>query len=371
MNRRWGVLVAVVAFTILIVAVAAKAAGDKRQEWASSGHANRALARDEATVEARGETAAHCGRCHAEQGFIAWLPQLAKGNSGLITQPDGSPATVPFLASLGLTKFSVRPQTCATCHNADYSLRVRGDTAVLPAGFQARAVGAGALCMTCHNTRNGRIQWDAVDAGRWTAPHVAAQADVIMGKNVFLVNYGENFVSPHAAFTENACVTCHVKLNPASHTFKAQRTVCTNCHGSNFKADFVQVPIESLIEDLGRAIGFRIVSAKARIATISSWNPQTDQTVASFQVESAGITAAELTEIHGQIGVKFTLAGGRELYSQMGDIKDAAGAPVFPTRDIVVRASWNYFLFHSDGSKGVHNPRFARTVLGTTLEALK
>jgi hypothetical protein len=38
---------------------------------------------------------------------------------------------------------------------------------------------------------------------------------------------------------------------------------------------------------------------------------------------------------------------------------------------VIVKASWNYFLFHSDGSKGVHNPRFARTVLGATLEALK
>jgi hypothetical protein len=289
----------------------------------------------------------------------------------LIAQPDGSPATVPFLASLGLTKFSVRPQTCTTCHNDDYSLRVRGDTAVLPAGFQARAVGAGALCMTCHNTRNGRITWNAQDAGRYTAPHVAAQADVIMGKNVFFVDYGENFVSPHAAFTGNSCVTCHLKLNPAGHAFTAQKTVCANCHGSNFKAEFVQEPIEKLIEDLGKAVAFRVVQAKARIATIGSWNPQTDQTAANFAVNGSTITAAELTEIHGQIGLKLTLPGGRELYSQLGEVKDAAGAPVFATRDVVVRAAWNYFLFHSDGSEGVHNPRFARTVLGATLEALK
>ncbi len=369
-HNRWIVFV-VLFVSIFIVAVAAKGAGDKRQEWASSGHANRVLARAQATVEGRGVFAAHCGRCHSEQGFLAWLPQLNKGNSGLITAPDGSPATVPFLASLGLTKFSVRPQTCNTCHNPDYSLRVHDDTAVLPAGFKARAVGAGALCMTCHNTRNGAITWNAADAGRWTAPHAPAQADVIMGKNVFLVDYGENFVSPHAAFTGNACVTCHVKLNPTSHTFKAQKTVCTNCHGSNFKAEFVQLPIEGLIEDLGRAIGLRIVEAKSRIATIGSWDPKSDQTVANFAVDGAAITGAELTEIHGQIGVKFTLAGGRELYSQMANIKDATGNPVFPTRDVVVKASWNYFLFHSDGSKGVHNPRFARTVLGTTLDALK
>ncbi len=365
-------LVGVVVAVVLVVAVvAARGAGDKRQEWAKSGHANKELAVLQATIENRGTTAAHCARCHSEQGFLAWLPQLNKGNVGFITQPDGSPATVPFLASLGLTKFTVRPQTCNTCHAPDYSLRVSGSTAMLPAGFQAREVGTGALCMTCHNTRNGRIQFDATDPKRYTAPHVAAQADVIMGKNVFFVNYGENYISPHAAFTGNSCVTCHVTANPEGHAFKAQKAICSTCHGPAMKAEFVQAASEGLIEDLGHAIGARVLAGKSRIATIGSWNPQTDQTTANFAVDPAQITGAELTEIHGQIGLKFTASGGRELYSQLGDVKDASGNVVFPTSDPVVRASWNYFLFHSDGSKGVHNPSFYRVVILATLDALK
>jgi len=370
MSRKTWTILGVLVAAIFVVAVAAKGAGDKRQEWATSGHANRALAQDEATVERRGATAAHCGRCHAEQGFKAWLPQLARGNPGLIVQPDGSAATVPFLAALGLTKFSVRPQTCTTCHNDDYSLRVRGDTAMLPAGFQARQVGAGALCMTCHNTRNGAIAWNTPDPRRFTAPHVAAQADVIMGKNVFFVNYGENFVSPHAAFIGDSCATCHVKLS-TSHAFKAQKTVRASCHGQAFKAEFVQVPMEGLIEELAHAISNRAMASKARIATIGSWNPQTDQTQANFAVNAAEITAFEPTEIHGQMGFTLKLAGGRELHTQLGNIKDASGNAVFPTSDPIVRAAWNYFLFHSDGSKGVHNPRFTRTVILATLDALK
>jgi len=370
MSRRAWVLVAVL-LAVLGVAIAAKAAGDKRQEWARSGHANRQLARLQATVENRGETAAHCGRCHSEQGFLAWLPQLAKGNPGLITQPDGSPATIPYLASLGLTKFSVRPQTCNACHNADYSLRVRGSTAMLPAGFQARGVGAGALCMTCHNTRNGAITWNAADPRRYTAPHIAAQADVIMGKNVYFVNFGDNYVSPHAAFTGNSCVACHVSLNPETHTFKAQKTVCASCHGSGIKAAFVQEGTEQMIEELGHAIGTRVLASKARIATVGAWDPKTDQTTPNFRVDPATITGAEPTEFHGQMGVKFVLSGGRELYTLFADIKDAGGSVIFPTSDVVVRAMWNYFMVHSDGSKGVHNPRFYRLVITTTLDALK
>ena len=30
-----------------------------------------------------------------------------------------------------------------------------GNTPLLPAGFQANGVGRGALCITCHNSRNG------------------------------------------------------------------------------------------------------------------------------------------------------------------------------------------------------------------------
>lgn len=372
MNRRAWIVAGVILVALLAVAVAARAAGDKRQEWASSGHANRTLAQQQAVVETRGTTAAHCARCHSEQGFLAWLPQLAKGNVGFITQPDGSAATVPYLASIGLTKFTVRSQTCNTCHNPDYSLRVRGDTAMLPAGFQAKGVGAGALCMTCHNTRNGRIQFDAADPRRFTAPHIAAQADVLMGKNVYFVNYGENFVSPHAAFTGDSCVTCHVTMSPAGHTFKPDtKTLCTNCHGPGFKAEFVQVPMEGLVEDLGHAIAAKALAAKSRIATVGAWNPQTDQTTANFAVDPAAITGAEPTEFHGQMGLKFALTGGRELYTLFADIKDAGGNVVFPTGDAIIRASWNYFMFHSDGSKGVHNPRFYRTVILATLDALK
>jgi len=372
MNRRRLVLIVILAVIATIAfAVAAKGAADaRREQWAKSGHANRALAVAQASIENRGTTAAHCGRCHSEQGFRAWLPQLAKGNVGPITQPDGSPATLPFLASLGLTRFSVRPQTCAACHNTDFSLRVEGSTSLLPAGFVARRVGAGALCMTCHNTRNGAITWNSPNPGRYTAPHIAAQADVIMGKNVYFVNFGENFISPHAAFTGDACVTCHVKLNPSSHTFRAQKTVCTNCHGSNFTAERVQRGTEGLIEDLADAISARALTAKNRIATVGAWDPNTDKTTPNFAINPAEISAFVPTEFHGQMGLILKL-GGRDVYTLFADIKDASGAVVFPTTDLIVRASWNYFMVHSDGSKGVHNPRFYRTVILATLDALK
>ncbi len=364
-----GVLAAAVMWALTTVAV--KAQADMRTQWATSGHANREMARDEATVETRGASAAHCARCHAEQGYLAWLPQLEKGNSGLITKPDGSPADIPYLSNLGLNRFSVRPVTCTTCHNPDYTVRVTKSTPVLPSGFRAIGVGLGAQCMTFHNTRNGAITWNTNDPKRWTAPHTAAQADILMGKNAFFVQPSEANISPHGTFAGDACVTCHMRFSKESHTFKASKDVCIRCHGTDMTAQRVQGGIETLQHEVEQAIVAKVMAQKDRITAIRNWDPKTDKYTDNFKVNPAQIASVELVEIHGQEGLKFNLRNGGVWHSQLGDIADAGGKPVFPTSDVIVRAGWNYFLAHSDGSKGVHNPKFVRTMLLVTLDALK
>lgn len=369
--RRGLVVVLALAVTLGGTAVVVKAQADMRAQWARSGHANRDLARDEATVETRGATAAHCARCHAEQGYLAWLPQLERGDSGLIVKPDGSAADTMYLSNLGLNKFSVRPITCTTCHTPDFKLRVTKSTPVLPSGFRAVGVGLGAQCMTCHNTRNGAITWNVDDPRRWTAPHVAAQADVIMGKNAFFVQPSDANVSPHATFIGDSCVTCHVRFNKESHTFKAAKDVCTRCHGADMTASRVQGGIETLLHEVERAIAARVMAQKDKIAMIRNWDPQTDAYSDNFRVDPGQIISVDLVEIHGQQGLKLNLRTGGGWLSQVGSVVDASGKPVFPTSDVIVRAGWNYYLIHSDSSEGVHNPKFARTVLLATLEALK
>lgn len=89
----------------LVVAFSNKEAIQK--EWEGSAHNNGVMGEKTlavATVEARGEAAAHCARCHSEQGFLAWLEQLKKGNPGNLVGPDGKPATVDYLKDLGLTQ---------------------------------------------------------------------------------------------------------------------------------------------------------------------------------------------------------------------------------------------------------------------------
>jgi mono/diheme cytochrome c family protein len=358
-------------FLFCFVLVGIAAAQGPEAEWRKSKHANKELAQ-EGTWANRKEAAGHCGRCHTEQGFRAWVPQLLKGDPTFIKKPDGKPVDEAFLNSLGMTKDKVNPINCDTCHTSA-GLRVQNDVPMLPNGIPLKAVGKGALCMACHNTRNGRIAWDSPDPRiKYTQPHEAAQADVIMGKNVYFYNDTGDTASPHAVFTGDSCVTCHYSLSKGGHAFKAGE--CDACHGEKMKESFVQKGAEDLLKQLGALIQKKVMASKDKIACVTSWDEKTDKDTPNTPINGSQIKAVEIPMgIHGQISLTFVMQDGKKVMSQLGNVKDACGdkgKPVFATTDPVVRALWNYLLFWYDGSKGVHNPRFTRNVLIATIDAM-
>jgi hypothetical protein len=363
-----GLLVLVLCFVVVGFA----AAQNPTVEWKKSKHANRELAVMDATWEGRKLDAAHCGRCHSEQGFKAWLPQLLKGDPGPFKKPDGSKADEDYIKSLGLTKDKIQSPTCAACHTSGAALRIKDNIPLLPNGLAIRAVGKGALCMACHNTRNGRIAWDNPDPKRYAQPHDAAQTDVILGKNVFFYNDTGDTASPHAVSTGDSCVSCHKQLSKGGHVFKP--VGCTACHGQKMNGAFVQTGTVELLKQLAAAIEKKILPVKEKIACVTSWDPKTDKDTPNTAIDGKQIKSVEIPPgIHGQISLKFILQDGKAVYSQMGNIKDACGdqgKPVFATSDPVVRALWNYLLFVYDSSKGVHNPRFTRNVLIATIDEM-
>lgn len=381
------------------------------QQWQESGHANYELAIDEATVESRGATAGHCGRCHSAQGFLVWhqqadLTQLIQGANGN--------ATVAELTALGLTKDNVHPQTCATCHDPHMqgttsgepntaTVRVTGDTKPLPAGFTAKGVGRGALCITCHNTRNGAHN-DRVGVPRnFTAPHVAAQGDVLMGQNAYFVDIGNR--SPHS-FIPDTCTTCHMELTPppvewsfsgsgTNHSFRASLEICGQCHGvfdGGSLQENVEAELEELAEDMGAYLTAKIGAAGTvflRDYTPHSVGDKTyDLKSAPAMVAAANIVSATPTEPHGQQGftiqfatpVDFTYSPPGEAPHtlsltradvQLGDVTTDGTAALVAAADPLVRSGWNYFLVHGDGSGGVHNPEFVFEVLEAAKAALE
>jgi len=380
---------------------------DRYQLWSQSGHANLELAEADASTDARGTTAAHCGRCHAAQGFARWSEQLnaATPNSGNITKPDGTAADLPYLNSLGLGKASIEPQTCQACHDPHTTkLRVDGSKPTpLPAGFTVSGGGAGQLCMSCHNTRNG-LRDDAHPPTSYSAPHIPSQTDVFYGMNAFLVGVGTgaDFTSRHTAVSET-CVGCHMAkegadptlfLQPytSNHSWRVGEELCAGCHGAEVTGEATKARVEQGLADVAAAGAVALSAAIDPVFTtelgfkVRAWDPVTDL-YSSASSSTSNLTVAELppataigwSEIHGQIGVTMTLAtpinvtwtdstttSVAELHFQLGSLKNAANANFIPVTSNLVKGMWNYFLVHGDGSHGIHNPTFVLQVLANT-----
>jgi len=389
----------------------------KGAQWASTAHANLAVAIDEATFEKRGTTAAHCGRCHSAQGHALYVKQLKAGNAGVLVQSDGKAADEAFLRGLGLEVASVQPPTCAACHSPHEAthpsqLRLYDSIKLLPNGLAGiSGVGAGAQCMACHNTRNGEHTDTVTPAtANFSAPHAPAQTDVLYGFNAYFV---PRFTpGGHLAVTDT-CATCHVTLTagvsdelvPSNHSFKPAPGLCAKCHAEPVNGKGLQAAFAMQHKALGEAIGAKALavykaafSGNAKV-TIAAWNTDPLYDVYSSPVEIAAsnaVSSVELTEVHGQLsfilhfaqpilfswidaaGKPVTGAGGnalppsslKDVHVRAGDLKvqsgSAAATTVVDPKSDLNKAMWNWTLLHGDGSEGIHNPSFFKAVLSAT-----
>ncbi len=379
------------------------------QQWEESGHSNFELAIDDATVEARGATAGHCGRCHTGQGFLAWT---AQGDLTKQIQGKNGNATVDELKAMGLTKDSVQPQTCAVCHDPHAegassgepntaTVRIMNNTPMLPSGFDAKNVGKGAICITCHNTRNGLHNDDAPPAN-YTAPHTPSQADILMGQNAYLVPVGQR--SPHSFLTDT-CVTCHMEATPppaefsfegggTNHAFNATGEICATCHSNTFEGDAFKSGTLDRIKVLGAKMGTYMVSKMPASATLLDYTPHTangknyDMKSDKIILDKTNIASMEPVEPHGQEGFLVKLKNAisvtyspaneashtvsvKELQVQLGDVTTDGKTPVIASSDTLVKAAWNYFLVSGDGSGGIHNPAYVNSIISASITALK
>lgn len=380
---------------------------DINADWAKSAHGDKEAAARLASVESRAAGAAHCGRCHSGQGFIAWhTGDLTKQIPGAAGN-----ATVDELRALGMTRASVKPIDCDTCHGqprqgatpstSGMPLRINGNTPPLPAGFTVTNAGSGALCMTCHNTRNG-ARGDGITPPSFSAPHTAAQADVLMGRNAYFVTTPDR--SSHGLL-KDTCVTCHMTGTPVpteitaktprtDHVFKASTQVCGSCHSSVFDAKSFQHEIEERVHKLGDAMSEYLMRKIGAQVTVKDYAPHNYQGKSydlksdPILLEKSNIASIEATEPHGQIGCFFNLKSPvnvtykpaneaahtmsvNKLEVQLGDVSGDGKTSLLTTTDPLVKVGWNFFLIEGDGSWGVHNPDFTREVLNASIKALK
>jgi len=393
-------------------------------EWSTTGEGGMGHSNRGTTALAAGATGlnASCGRCHSAQGYTLYAGVLNAGKVALNSIPAAKLATV--------TTGNVEPITCVACHDPHDAtnpnqLRFFGDTPNLPSGFAGHGMGKGALCLTCHNSRNGaqtgsdtltylHEDGELYNAGNptgYSAPHQADQGDVFTGHNAYFLGANLPMTSKHAA-VQDTCVGCHMTLQPkgylshgapakSGHLFRIeeadQQTLCANCHGSAVDGAGIQGQVESqlaaLATAMGNAVKTKINGFAGGVIRVRAWDEATDfysSTSASnlvLDVVGNPVTSVGVEEIHGQVGfvlhfaqpitVPFVDAAGNPAPSksltsfgvQMGAIKDNQATPavLYALSGNLVRAGWNYFLVEGDQSKGLHNPSFVAAVLNTTL----
>ena len=260
---------------------------------------------------------------------------------------------------------------------------------MLPAGFKAVGVGRGALCMTCHNSRNGARNDVATTTADDRAPHTAAQADVLMGQNAYFVKVGER--GAHS-FIADTCTTCHnvltappedlsYNLAGTNHTFAADMEVCGQCHGA-FDGGTIPVVVEEGLEELQAAIEQALLaeivaqtSAGNTLTLVGMGEGETDVDI----TDGSTISALEFVESHGRQAMNITVGDKTYEHIRVNSdtmLKDAEGNEAGKLLDseagqLIAKAGWNYFLVEGDGSEGAHNPSFTIEVIEAAIGALQ
>jgi hypothetical protein len=340
------------------------------QQWEDSAHGNFAAAIPRATSTS-------CAGCHTAQGFMVYLAQLQAGNPLRTIQSGTS------------TVATAMPQTCSVCHDPHAqgttsgkpntaTVRVEDNTPKLPGGFVATGVGRGAICIVCHNTRNGagsgafandtflHMDGDPVFGSltSYGAPHQAAQGDVLMGYNAYFVGSvsptSSQYRSPHSLIT-GACVNCHMEQTPppallsynlagTNHSFKPSITICSNCHSVNQSlGPMLQAKVKSTLEVLEASIEAKIVSRSTDTRVlVSATLTESSGQPAVIGVFSSPTTTTITVQLNNLLGVRISDLG----------------------TDALAKAVWNFMLIEGDASEGVHNPDFTLAVLGAAQKAV-
>jgi hypothetical protein len=213
-------------------------------------------------------------------------------------------------------------QDCRACHQihtsytaADWALETTAPVVLYAFEDAVYNGGKGNLCANCHQPRRGIDAADPngminVSSTHW-GPHHGPQSAMLLG----MAGAGDVVGRPsaHSMLVRDTCVTCHVGEDNR-HTFEPDVSACVTCHSDaeDFDIDGVQTEVAALITEL-----------------------------------------SELLKAKGLL--------------------DEEGEPVvgdYPAAQ--ASALWNYiFIAVEDGSLGVHNPGYTKSLLEASVAALQ
>jgi hypothetical protein len=314
----------------------------KSTEWNNSRHAI-------ATRSPSGAGRAACVRCHTAAGFAEFI------------------ATTNQLGS----NLAYEAITCAACHDphdATHPHQLRAaNIYTLPEGTTVTNVGFGALCMTCHHSRNGAAEQNITNfaqgkptwaGGSSFGVHDSTAGDMIEGVNG--ITYGKVIPSgSHSVTIPDVCVGCHMQpvaaTDPAfgkagGHTFSMNYPVVIN--------------------------GVTNIVAKTDVC-VQCHGPMEDFNLVRKDYNGDGVVEGIQTEVQKLLNRLSTLLPNSTYQSNPsnyvadGLVKDVTRTSVktnWPTR--FLNGAWNHMFVNVEGSHGIHNAPYAIGLLRASIADL-
>ena len=285
------------------------------QQWANSLHAS-------GHNTDRNESP--CSGCHTREGFVA----IAQG---------GIPGDYPNATMIH----------CFTCHaphtnslgglsGGGFALRIE-DPQTLRDGFTFD-IGAGNICAACHNALEDvntfvRTANDTVTFPRHThwGPHHSVQADNFFGSNGYEYTGFAYEQTNHKSAVTDGCLQCHYVVTQnfvvGGHSFNMKGTISTHDGDEEVVNQDACLPCHNL--DGADVDGFDHNGRQTEITALSD----SLETI----LENAGLLANQ----HNVPNVVTS--------------SDSAGAV------------WNWLMVHEDRSVGVHNFKWMRSLLKSSI----
>jgi formate-dependent nitrite reductase cytochrome c552 subunit len=306
------------------------------EEWTESGHGSAQGGDIDAYNDEHFAHVGSCQPCHTSEGFI-WANDAAYSDREI-------PHVISFIG-------------CVTCHDPHMGeasaegnpSQLRNISPVEVAyhpGLDPGDIGVPVMegygtaqtCAQCHHARRGSTSGTPSGPGSDVeeqiafgydhfGPHESPQMDMFIGNGCYEIpdfDYEDARESTHQTL-DKACVDCHMRISTDAsahrvHDFEPTVEVnCSGCHpgATDFNVDEGQDAIVDLMDQVAAALGLGYTTAQDLFDAWGAADP------------------------HGSISIA-TEAWQRE-------------------------AAYAVYFVSSDGSKGVHNPAYARALLENAL----
>jgi hypothetical protein len=302
----------------------------RRYQWQQSKHAIGGA------IERNGSS---CAGCHTTEGFIQRM--------------NGVPVT---------NQYNPSPPGCFACHSphnrADFTLRKDDPVTILSniTGVPNHQFdyGKGNLCAQCHQTRSmnpkmpgnpGPNDTVTITSSRWYS-HYGVQGQMLMGEGGYeFPSYtytGNSFHTTSTTIKQEGCPTCHMaeQAYPNAGTGKAG----------------------------GHAMNIHYTEGDQELPLMTGCQ-QSGCHPSSFDADDLHAAQQQIEDSLAALEDMLIARGWLDSTSHL--VKASSSNPLRITPAIKAGALYNYFLVEHDLSEGIHNHRYARELLASSMAELR